>query len=94
MGVRYPDVLVWITGEYPEAAHLEGDPEAYSVENPRATSLLERVRCALQEGGASEEEIEAYTREATSRCYNHLLFTTMMWMRTHWETPSFATAEP
>ncbi len=27
-------------------------------------------------------QIEEYTREATSRCYNHLLFTTITWVET------------
>ena len=48
----------------------------------RSSSVLKRVRCALREGGVDENEIEAYTREATSGCYNHMMFTTMMWVRT------------
>ena len=49
-------------------------------------SILRRVQDALQDAGASDEEIAAYTREAISRCYNHLLFTTMVWVGTTWET--------
>ncbi|MDE2843839.1 MAG: hypothetical protein OXN21_10715 [Chloroflexota bacterium] len=54
--------------------------------DPEPDSILRRVQRALQDAGASDEEIAAYTREATSRCYNHLLFTTMMWVGTTWET--------
>ena len=92
MQVRYPDVHVHITGEYPCSYDGE-DYEIYSVENPEASGVLERVQSALREGGVSEEEIAAYTREATSRCYNHLLFTTMTWVRLHWEAPDYATGE-
>lgn len=52
---------------------------------PEASSILERVRCALKEGGVSDEEVETYTREATSLCYNNLMFTTMVWVETSWE---------
>ena len=61
--------------------------EIYSVENPEASGILERVQSALREGGVGDEEIAAYTREATSRCYNHLLFTTMTWVCLHWDGP-------
>ena len=54
-------------------------------ETPEASSILERVRFALKEGGASDEEVETYTREATSLCYNNLMFTTMVWVETSWE---------
>ena len=51
-------------------------------EDLRSSSVLKRVRRALREGGVDEKEIEAYTKEATSRCYNHMMFTTMIWVRT------------
>ena len=89
--VRYPDVHVHITGEYP-CDYDEDDDESYGVENSGASGILERVRNALREGGVSDEEIAAYTREATSRCYNHLLFTTMTWVCLHWDAPDYATA--
>ena len=54
-------------------------------DTPEASSILERVCCALKEGGASDEEVETYTREATSLCYNNLMFTTMVWVETSWE---------
>ena len=47
------------------------------------SSILERVRRALKQGGVSDEEIDAYTREATSRCYNHLVYTTITWVETY-----------
>ena len=89
--VRYPNVEVRITEEYPWGYDGE-DEEFYSVENPDAAGILERVRGALlREGGVGDEEIEAYTTEATSRCYNHLLLTTMTWVRIHWDVPGYAT---
>ena len=89
--MRYPHVHVWVTGEYPTVAQLLGDPGAYSVESPEARSILKRVRSALSQGGASEEEIEAHTREATSGCFNHLLFTTAAWVQLHRVVPRYTT---
>ena len=89
MKVRYPDVHVHITGEYPCGYDGEEDEEIYSVKNPDAAGILERVQGALRESGVSDEEIAAYTREATRRCYNHLLFTTMAWVCLHWEAPDY-----
>ena len=91
--VRYPNVEVEIWESYPfvyygEDADDEEDGD-YSPENPDATRVLEQVRSALREEGLSEEEIEAYTREATSRCYNHLMFTTMQWVRIRWVGPDY-----
>ena len=48
--VRYPNVEVRITEEYPWGYDGEDD-EFYSVENPDAAGILERVRSALREGG-------------------------------------------
>ena len=47
------------------------------------SSILERVRRALDQGGVSDEEIDAYTREATSRCSTHLMYTTITWVETY-----------
>ena len=80
MEVRYPNVEVTIWESYPFGYDREED-EVYSVENPDASRILERVRSALRENGVGDEEIEEYTREATRRCYNHLLFTTTQWVR-------------
>ncbi len=91
MEVRYPNVHVEVFGEYPTAEHLLGDPEAYSAESSEAKGILERVRSALKEGGASDEEIEAYTMEATSRCFNHLLYTTATWVQLHRLAPRYDT---
>lgn len=90
--LRYPDVHVHITEEYHCGYSDDEDDEQYSVGNPGAAGILERVQIALREGGASEAEIAAYTMEATSRCYNHLLLTTMTWVCLHWEAPDYATA--
>ena len=42
-----------------------------------AFAILGRVRQALRRGGESREFIEAFTKEATSGDYNHLLCTCM-----------------
>ena len=65
MEVRYPNVEVTIWESYPFGYDGEDD-EVYSVENPDASRILERVRSALRENGVGDEEIEAYTQEATS----------------------------
>ena len=92
MGVRYPNIEVDIWEAYPFFYYDEDDGEEdgdYSPDNPEATRILERVRSALREGGGSDEEIEAYTREATSRCYNHLIYTTTTWVRVRWVGPDY-----
>ncbi len=91
--VRYPNVEVEIWEAppfvyYGEDADDEEDGD-YSPDNPGASRILERVRSALREGGVSDEEIKAYTREATSRCYNHLVYTTMQWVRIRWVGPDY-----
>jgi hypothetical protein len=90
--LRYPFVHVHITDEYP-CNYDEDEDKSYGMENPEASDILERVQRALREGGVSEAEIAAYTREATSRCYNHLLFTTMRWVCLHWDTPDYTTGK-
>ena len=42
-------------------------------EDGNAFAILGRVRQALRRGGESREFIEAFTKEATSGDYNHLL---------------------
>lgn len=79
--LRYQNVEVKIWEAYPfvyydDDADDEEDGD-YSPDNPDAARVLEQVRSALREGGVSDEEIEAYTREATSLCYNHQMYTTM-----------------
>lgn len=88
LGLRYPHVEVPIWEAYPFVYYGEEDGD-YSPENPDASRVLERVRNALREGGVSDEEIEEYTREATSRCYNHLMYTTMTWVRIRWVGPDY-----
>ena len=91
MVVRYPNVHVEVFGEYPTVAQLMGDEDAYSPENAEGREILESVRSALRKGGAGDEEIEAYTKEATSRCFNHLLFTTACWVQLHRLEPRYDT---
>ena len=76
--VRYPDIRVQM-GEWDWETEDRYD---MTEEDLKASSVLERVIRALRLGGVSDEEIEAYTKEATSRCYNHMMFTTMTWVRT------------
>ena len=95
--VRYPNLEVQVWEAYPfvyygEDAEDEEDGD-YSAENPEASRILERVRSALREGGVGDEEIETYTKEATSRCYNHLMYTTMQWVRISWVGPDYETDE-
>ena len=90
--MRYPNIRVQIYEERP-SGYDEEDGGFHSVKNPDATRILERVQSALREGGVSDKEIEAYTKEATSRCYNHLLFTTMTWVCLRWEAPDYAIGE-
>ena len=46
-------------------------------EDGNAFSVLGRVRAALRRNGESQEFIEAFTKEATSGDYDHLLATVM-----------------
>ena len=79
MYIRYPDIRVPLTGRDWDTGDDNYDMTA---EDLRSSSILKRVRKALKLGGVSDEEIEEYTREATSRRYNHLLFTTITWVET------------
>ena len=91
MGMRYPNVEVPIW-EAPPFVYYWGDEDEdgdYSPDNPEASRILERVRSALRQGGVSDEEIETYTQEATSRCYNHLMYTTSCWVRVRWVGPDY-----
>jgi hypothetical protein len=49
-------------------------------EDGNAFAILGRVRQALRRGGVSKEEIAAFTAEATSGDYDHLLRTVMEWV--------------
>ena len=93
LGVRYPNIEVDIWEAYPfvycgDDADDEEDGD-YSPDNPDASRVLERVQNSLREGGVGDEEIEEYTREAISRCYNHLMYTTMTWVRVRWVGPDY-----
>jgi hypothetical protein len=45
-----------------------------------AYSILARVARAIRLAGATPEQVEEYTKEATSGDYNHLLQTTLEWI--------------
>ncbi len=79
MEVRYPGISVRMNKRDWDVREERYD---MTEEDLRSSSVLKRVRRALREGGVDDKEIEAYTKEATSRCYNHMMFTTMMWVRT------------
>jgi hypothetical protein len=51
-----------------------------SGEDGNAFFIIGRVRRAMKRGGVSQEEIEAFTREATAGNYDHLLQTCMRWV--------------
>lgn len=88
-----PDIHVRATEECSCARDDGKDNRAYSVENRGVAGLLERAQMALWDGGVGEEEIDAYTKEAISHCYIHLLLTTMTWVCLHWEDPGCAMGE-
>lgn len=46
-----------------------------------AFAILGRTQKALRRAGVSQEEIERYEEEATSGDYDHLLQTTMRWVK-------------
>lgn len=46
-----------------------------------AFAIIGKVRTALREAGASPDEIDDFTTEATSGDYNHVLQTAMRWVR-------------
>lgn len=89
--VRFPNVEVEIWEAHPFVYYDEEGEEDYRPENSEANRILERVRSALREGGVSGEEIGAYTQEATSRCYNHLVYTTTQWVHVRWVGPDYET---
>ena len=45
-----------------------------------AFSILGRTRAALRAGGVSEQEIDAFVKEATSAGYDNLLVTVVGWV--------------
>lgn len=46
-----------------------------------AVSILSRVRVALKRARVPDAEVEAFTAEATSGDYQHLLTTVRSWVR-------------
>ena len=53
-----------------------------SGENGNIFSVIGRVCRALRKGGVSEEEIDAFWKEAKSKDYNHVFQTVMRWVDT------------
>lgn len=51
-------------------------------EDGNAFAILGRVMMAMKRAGLSKEVQDAYYAEATSGDYNHLLATTMKWVKT------------
>lgn len=49
-------------------------------EDGNAFSILGRVRRAMKDAGVPKSEIDAFTGEATSGDYHHLLSTVMQWV--------------
>ncbi len=49
-------------------------------EDGNAFSILGRVRVAMRDAGVGNKDIEAFTAEATSGDYDHLLATVMRWV--------------
>lgn len=49
-------------------------------EDGNAFFIIGRVGRALRKGGVDKEEIEAYTNDAMSGNYDHVLQTTMRWV--------------
>lgn len=52
-------------------------------EDGNAFFILGRTLRALRNGGASEEELAAFRKEATSGDYDHLLATVARWVNVH-----------
>ena len=48
-----------------------------------AFALIGKVRQALKENGVSKQEIDDFSKEATSGNYNHLLQTCMKWVNVY-----------
>ena len=53
-----------------------------SGEDGNAFTILGRVRRAMRAGGVPADDIEAFTNEATSGDYDHLLQACMKWVST------------
>lgn len=51
-----------------------------SGKDGNAFNILSKIRIALRRAGVSEEEINQFTKEATSGDYNHLLLVCGEWI--------------
>lgn len=51
-----------------------------SGEDGNAFSIIGRVAKAMRRGGIEKEEIDAFTKEATSGDYDNVLQTAMKWV--------------
>lgn len=70
-----------------DGAQARGNPPRYPAarvrlvgEDGNAFAILGRTRRALQEAGASRDEIAAFLREATAGDYDQLLGTVLRWV--------------
>lgn len=52
-------------------------------EDGNAFFIMGRVRKALRDAGATDEEIQRYTDESQSGDYDNVLRTAMRWVTTH-----------
>ena len=53
-----------------------------SGEDGNAMSIIGRTRRAMRRGGVPDAELEAFTKEAMSGDYDHVLQTVMNWVET------------
>jgi hypothetical protein len=53
-----------------------------SGEDGNAFSIIGRTRAAMRRAGVSQAEIDAYSNEAASGNYDHVIQTTMAWVET------------
>jgi hypothetical protein len=65
-----------------EVRHPEVKKVKLIGEDGNAFAILGRVMKAMKVAGVSKAEIDAYYAEATSGDYDHLLQTTLRWVKT------------
>ena len=68
-----------MTTETTSCKHPEIDVQLSGTDG-NAFALIGRVQGALRKAGVSAEERAAFTKEATSGDYNHMLATCMKWV--------------
>ena len=60
----------------------EGLSELWEVAEHQ--DFWERFHSAVKQGRVRNEERKAFTSDASSRCYNHLMSTALIWAEAHW----------